>query len=399
MKTKKIGIFTEDFDHVKTSAGQHMKDLVIELSRFNVDLEVFTLTKRSRSEFNEFKYPENIKVHRLPYAKNRDSSLVKRAITEFLISFRVLVYLTRKNKLNSFNNFLWYSPTIFWGPLAFFFKVFKKTKNILIIRDIFPLWAIDLGIIKNKSLVYYFFRFFELIQYQYADIIAIQSEGNKEFYKYSPKISSKLTVLRNWHYPTSVVGEISEIQKKEIPFDSHKICTYVGNLGVAQNQSFLIDMINELKNDYHFLFIGLKDSDRKLIEDQAQSSNLSNITLLPPLPKNEINPIILNSHVGIFALDQRHTSHNIPGKFLHYISLGLPVFGLTNKNNDINLIIRDNFLGGTYSGSDVSEAAKSFKYLSDQIINKEFKKETIQSYVKNNLCPSEAAKKILSYCV
>ena len=177
------------------------------------------------------------------------------------------------------------------------------------------------------------------------------------------------------------------------------ICTYVGNLGVAQNQPFLIDIIRELKNDYHFLFIGLKDSDRKLIRDKAQSYDLRNITFLPPLSKNEINPILSNSHVGIFSLDQRHTSHNIPGKFLHYISLGLPVFGLTNKNNDINLIIRDNFLGATYSGSNAYEAANSLKNLSGQIIKKEFKKETIQKYVKNNLCPSEAAKKILSYCV
>ena len=214
MRAKKIGIFTEDFDHIKTSAGQHMTDLVIELSRFNVDLEVFTLTNRSRPELNKVEYPDSIKVHKLPYAKNRDSSLVKRAISEFLISFRVLFYLIRESKLNSFNNFLWYSPTIFWGPLAFFFKVFKKTKNILIIRDIFPLWATDLGIIKNKSLIYYFFRFFELIQYKYADVIAVQSEGNKKFYKYSSKISSKLTVLRTWYYLTNVIDEITEIQKK-----------------------------------------------------------------------------------------------------------------------------------------------------------------------------------------
>ena len=253
MITKKIGIFTEDFDHVKTSAGQHMVDLVMELSKFKVELEIFTLTNRNKSKLNEIKYPDNIKIHRLPYAKNRDSSLIRRAVSEFLISFRVLLYLIRENKLNSFNNLLWYSPTIFWGPIAFFYKVFKKTKNILIIRDIFPLWAVDLKIIKNKSLVYYFFRFFELVQYKYADVIAIQTEGNKEFYKYSLKISSKLTVLRTWYYLTDSIDEITEKQKKQIPFDSNKICTYVGNLGVAQNQSFLIDMINELKDEYHLI--------------------------------------------------------------------------------------------------------------------------------------------------
>ena len=129
MIIKKIGIFTEDFDHVKTSAGQHMIDLVMELSKFKVELEIFTLTNTNKLELNEIEYPDNIKVHRLPYAKNRDSILIKRAISEFLISFRVLIYLIRENKLNSFNNLLWYSPTIFWGPLAFFLKFLKKLRT------------------------------------------------------------------------------------------------------------------------------------------------------------------------------------------------------------------------------------------------------------------------------
>lgn len=398
---KKIGVFTEDFNHTKTSAGRHMTDLALELSKFEVELEIFTLVESKQPQLNQYNLPENIKVHYLPFAKNRNSSLVIRTIKEFLISFRVLFYIIKKNKVDSFKNFLWYSPTIFWGPLAYFFKVWKKTKNILIIRDIFPLWAVDLELIKPRSLVYYFFRIFELIQYKNADVIAIQSEGNKEFFKYINGAHSKLTVLRTWYYPINTHLEIKDTFKKKIPFHSKKVCTYVGNLGIAQNQSFLIEMINELKKtkEHHFLFIGLKNSDRKLIEDKANIYNMENITILPPMTQKDINPIISNSHLGIFSLDQRHSSHNIPGKFLHYISLGVPVFGLTNKNNDINSIINTNSLGGTYSGKDILKASKYFRCLSDQINEENFKKETIQKYVEDNLCPAEAAMQILKHCV
>jgi hypothetical protein len=40
-------------------------------------------------------------------------------------------------------------------------------------------------------------------------------------------------------------------------------------------------------------------------------------------------------HVGLIALDARHKTHNVPGKFLSYLQSGLPVMAIVNNGNDL----------------------------------------------------------------
>jgi hypothetical protein len=47
----------------------------------------------------------------------------------------------------------------------------------------------------------------------------------------------------------------------------------------------------------------------------------------------------------LVALDARHKSHNIPGKFLTYIQSGLPVLANVNAGNDLADLIRTERVG------------------------------------------------------
>ncbi len=44
---------------------------------------------------------------------------------------------------------VWYSPPIFFGPLIWVLRRASGARTYLILRDIFPEWAADLGIIKK----------------------------------------------------------------------------------------------------------------------------------------------------------------------------------------------------------------------------------------------------------
>jgi hypothetical protein len=50
---------------------------------------------------------------------------------------------------------------------------------------------------------------------------------------------------------------------------------------------------------------------------------------------DEIAGLYAQCHVGIVALDPRHKTHNIPGKFLSYMQSGLPVLASINPGNDL----------------------------------------------------------------
>ena len=177
-----LAVFTEFFENDKNSAGLHMSELVLELSKNFKTIDVFSLHNHE-SKIKRYNWPNNVTLHNLGYGLNdKSGSLFKRFFVELSISFRAIIYIYKIKKISSFDSIIWYSPTIFWSPVIFFLSIIKKTKikKYLILRDIFPQWAVDLNLIKRFSIQNFILRIFEKMQYHVADIIGIQSKGNRE---------------------------------------------------------------------------------------------------------------------------------------------------------------------------------------------------------------------------
>jgi hypothetical protein len=57
----------------------------------------------------------------------------------------------------------------------------------------------------------------------------------------------------------------------------------------------------------------------------------------------------------MLALDPRHKSHNIPGKFLTYMQAGLPVLARINPRNDLEKLIQSEGVGRVCTGGDAAD--------------------------------------------
>ncbi len=86
----------------------------------------------------------------------------------------------------------------FFGKLANKIKENWHCKSYLILRDSFPQWLVDQGIIKEGGLAERYFRYFEQINYDAADYIGLMSDRNKDIFinKYQNKY--KVQTLFNW---------------------------------------------------------------------------------------------------------------------------------------------------------------------------------------------------------
>ena len=123
-----------------------------------------------KTSFNKY---EDFSVFKFRSLKIVDINFIKRAINEFLLPlFFVLAYI--KNPINKkhFDFIIWYSPSIFFSPIVWFLKRKSTSKTYLVLRDIFPEWTLDLGLMK-QGLIYNFFKFCASFQYKIADTIGI----------------------------------------------------------------------------------------------------------------------------------------------------------------------------------------------------------------------------------
>jgi len=210
------------------------------------------------------------------------------------------------------------TPPITFVKVIEFLKRKTGCSTYLLLKDIFPQNAVDLGMIKKDSIIYEYFRRKEKRLYKISDQIGCMSPANVEYVlKHNPEIdSSKLHVNPNSMRPTPIEEipslDISILEQYGIPNDKFRL-VYGGNLGKPQGIDFLLESITALSAlpDVHLTIIG-DGTEYRRIEKYIMNKQLTNVTLLKTLPKSEYKALLACMDVGLIFLDSKFTIPNFP---------------------------------------------------------------------------------------
>lgn len=341
---------------MRSSAAVHMHELTLELVSQGHEVTVI-IPVDFNSKPVEIYHCNGYELVSVLTLKSKDVVYVRRAFAEFISPYVIYRRLKYSGFLfRNFDGIIWYSPSIFWGPLISRLKKRFSCPAYLVLRDMFPDWALDLGILK-KGLPYYFLKLVELYQYKVATIIGIQAPGNFKFFEAGvrKKFRSKVELLWTWVTPAEIVRSCSINLSKSI-ITGRKIFVYAGNMGVAQNFDLIMNLAKLYKDNKEigFLFVG-RGSEVERLKRIAIATELNNIAFFDEIDTSEIPALYSQCWVGLVLLDLRHKSNNIPGKFLSYLDSGLPVMAIVNEGNDLIKLIDDNEIGSSYVGSDIAE--------------------------------------------
>lgn len=340
----RIALIADTFPPLRTSGAVQLRDLSREFARQGHHLTVLLPSAEQKVPWL-LEDVDGVQVLRLKAPRTKDIGYVRRTFGELAMPFAMLRQL-RKSPLagERWEGVVWYSPSIFHGPLASALKRSSGCKGYLIIRDIFPEWAVDMGLM-GRGLPYRVFDAVARYQYSVADVIGVQTPGNRSyFHRWQQRPGRTLEVLQNW-LDKSAQARCS-IRLSETPFAGRKVFVYAGNMGVAQGMDILLDLADLLRSrkDVGFLFVG-RGSDAARLKTLAIERQLDNVLFHDEIHPDEIPDLYAQCSAGIVALDPRHKSHNIPGKFLTYMQSGLPVLANINAGNDLAQIIRDYRVG------------------------------------------------------
>lgn len=340
----RITLIADTFPPLRTSGAVQLRDLSREFARRGHQLTVL-LPAADLPEPWLLETMDGTQVLRLRAPRTKDIGYVRRTLAELWMPFAMLRQL-RKSPLGQqrWDAVVWYAPSIFHGPLVSALKKASGCKAYLIIRDIFPEWAVDMGLM-GRGLPYRFFDAVARYQYSVADVIGVQTPGNKAYFgHWLQKPGRVLEVLQNWLDKPAQVR--CTIRVDQTPLAGRKVFVYAGNMGVAQGMDVLLDLAEKLlaQADVGFLFVG-RGSDAQRLKALAQARSLVNVVFFDEIDPDEIPDLYAQCHAGIVALDPRHKSHNIPGKFLTYMQSGLPVLANVNAGNDLAAMIQTERVG------------------------------------------------------
>lgn len=281
------------------------------------------------------------------------TSIVEKGIGQVSIEFLYKRAIKKYFKDLRFDLILYSTPPItFPKVIGYLRKTNPDAKTYLLLKDIFPQNAVDMGMLSKsglKGLLYKFFRAKEKKLYALSDYIGCMSPANV---KYVLENNSEIPPFRVEVAPNSI--EASEtggqsgkgiLEKYNLPADK-PIFIYGGNLGAPQGIPFLIQCLeaNADREDCYFVVVGNGTCYQKLA-DWFESRKPKAVSVMKGLPKEEYDKLVKACQVGMIFLDYRFTIPNFPSRLLSYLENKMPVIACTDVNCDMGYIAQANGFG------------------------------------------------------
>ncbi len=308
---------------------------------------------------------DGVQVLRVRAPRTKDVSYLRRAYAEFR-----LPWVLRRGLLSSplggerWEGVVWYSPTIFLGPVVRWAMRSSACRSYLILRDLFPDWAADAGVLKRGGLAHKALKAVERFQYKQADVIGVQTPANVSIVARDAP-GATIEVLHNW-LAAPVPSESGASSALLGKLEGRKVFVYAGNMGVAQDLDAFVELALRIRGraDIGFLLVG-RGSEFARLGRKVQDLGLDNIVVEEQVSPAELSVLLTRCHAGIIALHPAHGTHNIPGKLLTYLHAGLPVLARVNPGNDLHALVMEERVGASVMGDSIDDLVLAATSLAD----------------------------------
>lgn len=257
---------------------------------------------------------------------------------------------------------LYSTPPVTFYRVVRYIKKRDHSQTYLLLKDIFPQNALDIGILGKrgvKGLLYRYFRSKEKRLYEISDTIGCMSLANKAYIlEHNPDVDRKKVEI----CPNCVEvadrsidrKEREEIRKKYRIAKDAKVFVYGGNLGKPQGIGFMLKCLHGWRNHnkVFFLIIG-NGTEYDRIKRYIEKYQPANILLEQWMPQADYEKVLAACDVGMIFLDHRFTIPNFPSRLSGYMSAKLPVLAVTDTATDIGKIIVENDFGWWCESNDI----------------------------------------------
>lgn len=325
-------------------------DLTREFIRHGHQIYIVVPAERRFHLPTRIKESDGAKILSVKTLNIQKTNLIEKGLGTLLLEYQYQRAIRKYWKNIKFDLILYSTPPITFNRVISSVKRRCEAKTYLLLKDIFPQNAVDLGMFSKDSFVYKLFRKKEERLYQLSDHIGCMSPANVEYVlRHNPSITAERVEV----CPNSIelYGKESEynngglLQKLNIPTDK-LLLIYGGNLGRPQGIDFLMDVLaaNEKRTDTYFVVVG-NGTEYGKISQWFRNNTPHNSCLIPSLPKQEYDDLVSACNVGLIFLDNRFTIPNYPSRLLSYLENRMPVLMATDMNTDIGPIAEKNGYG------------------------------------------------------
>ena len=333
----------------------------------------------------------------------KKTNVIEKGIGTLLLEHQFLHAINKNFSHHKFDLLLYSTP-----PITFT-KIVKKIKKrdcamtYLLLKDIFPQNAVDLGMIRANGLLHNFFRNKERALYSTSDYIGCMSPANVDYLKkHNPQIDPQIVEVNPNSIEPSYIKKDDKFKqtiraKFKLP-EGKTIFIYGGNLGIAQGIDFLLETIkvcSEVVTAF-FVIVG-SGTEYKHINNWFSEKNPKNAILMKGLSKQDYDDLLIVCDVGLIYLNRHFTIPNYPSRLLAYLEHSMPIITATDPHTDVGKIAVENGYGLFALSGDITSMKNHITSLmcNDALIKKMGKKGN--QFLLQNYTVEQSYSKIMAH--
>jgi glycosyltransferase involved in cell wall biosynthesis len=218
------------------------------------------------------------------------------------------------------------TPPIFQAISAWLLSALRRRPLLLEIRDLWPEFAIDIGLLKNPALIR-IARWLENFLYRRADYLLVNSPAYRDYLIAKGIAPSKISFI-----PNGVDAEMFDPSdratalRQTLHLEGKFVAAYAGAIGMANDLDTVIaaaDLLRDRK-EIHILIVG-DGKERKRLESEAARLRLDNLTFTGSFPKSQMRQVLAATDACIAILRNiRMFTTTYPNKVFDYMAAGRP---------------------------------------------------------------------------
>jgi glycosyltransferase involved in cell wall biosynthesis len=218
------------------------------------------------------------------------------------------------------------SPPIFQGITAWALARLKGAKFLFEVRDLWPEFAIAVGVLKNPLLIK-LSLWLERFLYRHADLVMVNSPG------YMAHVTER-GARRVELVPNGADPEMFDPADQGTAFRSVNqledkfVVLYAGAHGMSNDLGVVLEsasLLGRSRPEVRFVFLG-DGKEKANLQKKAAEMGLTNVLFLPPVPKTEMAAALAGADACLAILkpiDEYKTTY--PNKVFDYMAAGRPV--------------------------------------------------------------------------
>ena len=266
--------------------------------------------------------------------------------------------------LGKFDYIIATSPQFFTSWSGYLLSKFKRTPWLFEVRDMWPEGIIFLN---QESKVYRVLEKIELFLYLDASKIVTVTESFKEsiIERATVPINKVETIYNGSNNNLFQAREKNQEILKKLNLKNKFIIGYAGTLGISHSLEFIVNQLAFIKEkEIHFVFIGdgaVKSKMLKLIK----KLNLTNITMLEPIKKEDMPSYLSIFDVGLVPLKKEDAYLKvIPSKVFELAAMQKPI--LLGVDGEIRNIVSSYDAGEYFEPENAESFLSKVNYLYEQ---------------------------------